>query len=109
MYGEDPWASNVINFDVHHGTLKPKGHVIACRVTAENPDEGKDYFVSRRQNSSFDNGVNQLPPPPGDSPTFPMVGLCRMTPENFPTIFKNCLKMSGASSTPLIIPTDVIM
>ena len=22
-----------------YGTLKPKGHVIACRITAENPDE----------------------------------------------------------------------
>jgi len=30
---------NVFLFLRYYGQLKPKGHVIACRITAENPDE----------------------------------------------------------------------
>ena len=52
LYGEDPWASTPIAFDSYHGTLKPKGHVIACRVTAENPDEGRR---NRVENHRFSN------------------------------------------------------
>lgn len=39
LYGESPCGSSTINFE--HPTLKPspKGHVIAARITSENPDE----------------------------------------------------------------------
>lgn len=40
LYGENPWAKNLINYPQYYGKLKPRGHVIACRITAENPDEG---------------------------------------------------------------------
>mmetsp|Transcript_9843 Transcript_9843/g.16193 ORF Transcript_9843/g.16193 Transcript_9843/m.16193 type:complete len:2349 (-) Transcript_9843:1208-8254(-) len=39
MYGEDPSGDSPIDFDTH--PRRPaKGHVIASRITAENPDEG---------------------------------------------------------------------
>lgn len=40
LYGESPWASTIINFDVPTNNPKPRGHVIAARITSENPDEG---------------------------------------------------------------------
>eukprot|EP00111_Clytia_hemisphaerica_P003152 TCONS_00008959-protein len=40
LYGESPWSAAPISFTDYYGKLKPKGHVIACRITAENPDEG---------------------------------------------------------------------
>jgi len=40
MYGEDPWTSSTISFESYYGKLTPRGHVIASRITAENPDEG---------------------------------------------------------------------
>ena len=38
LYGDDPWGENEIDFD--GGRLQPQGHVIAARITSENPDEG---------------------------------------------------------------------
>ena len=40
LYGEDPWGDRLINFTNVEKPPTPKGHVIACRITAENPDEG---------------------------------------------------------------------
>lgn len=40
LYGEDPWLDRPIEFSKYFGELQPKGHVIATRITAENPDEG---------------------------------------------------------------------
>ena len=39
LYGEEPWADSVIDFISHHKKPSPKGHVIAARITSENPDE----------------------------------------------------------------------
>ncbi|KAK7108725.1 hypothetical protein V1264_016404 [Littorina saxatilis] len=40
LYGEDPWGDNPINFDSPRVKPQPRGHVIAARITSENPDEG---------------------------------------------------------------------
>ncbi|KAJ7391694.1 hypothetical protein OS493_017391 [Desmophyllum pertusum] len=40
MYGLDPYGKDPIDFDNPMNLPKPKGHVIATRITSENPDEG---------------------------------------------------------------------
>jgi acetyl-CoA carboxylase / biotin carboxylase 1 len=40
MYGESPWESSIIDFDTPPNKPRPWGHVIAARITSENPDEG---------------------------------------------------------------------
>ncbi|XP_069788811.1 acetyl-CoA carboxylase 2 isoform X3 [Narcine bancroftii] len=40
LYGESPWADSVINFEESKIIASPRGHVIAARITSENPDEG---------------------------------------------------------------------
>jgi acetyl-CoA carboxylase / biotin carboxylase 1 len=40
MYGENPWESCLIDFDNPPNKPRPWGHVIAARITSENPDEG---------------------------------------------------------------------
>ncbi|XP_053683269.1 acetyl-CoA carboxylase isoform X3 [Sabethes cyaneus] len=40
LYGEHPWDSTVIDFDNPATKPRPRGHVIAARITSENPDEG---------------------------------------------------------------------
>lgn len=40
LYGESPWESAVIDFDTPRNKPRPWGHVIAARITSENPDEG---------------------------------------------------------------------
>ena len=39
MYGEEPWGESVIDFENPTHTPEPRGHVIAARITSENPDE----------------------------------------------------------------------
>lgn len=39
LYGETPWGDTVINFENPDCTPSPRGHVIAARITSENPDE----------------------------------------------------------------------
>lgn len=39
LYGESPWGDTHINFEVPHHPPSPRGHVIAVRITSENPDE----------------------------------------------------------------------
>lgn len=39
-YGESPWGDNPIDFDNPTHKPSPWGHVIAARITSENPDEG---------------------------------------------------------------------
>lgn len=39
FYGESPWDSKIINFEKPRIRPEPKGHVIAARITSENPDE----------------------------------------------------------------------
>ncbi|KAM9743976.1 acetyl-CoA carboxylase isoform 2-T2 [Menidia menidia] len=40
LYGENPWGDNIINFETPDCIPSPRGHVIAARITSENPDEG---------------------------------------------------------------------
>ncbi|XP_020604828.1 acetyl-CoA carboxylase-like isoform X1 [Orbicella faveolata] len=40
MYGHDPFGKDPIDLDNPSNLPKPKGHVIATRITSENPDEG---------------------------------------------------------------------
>lgn len=39
-YGESPWGDNPIDFENPTHKPSPWGHVIAARITSENPDEG---------------------------------------------------------------------
>ncbi|XP_022053957.2 acetyl-CoA carboxylase isoform X2 [Acanthochromis polyacanthus] len=40
LYGESPWGDTIINFENPEFMPSPRGHVIAARITSENPDEG---------------------------------------------------------------------
>eukprot|EP01127_Copromyxa_protea_P000151 TRINITY_DN10146_c0_g1_i1.p1 TRINITY_DN10146_c0_g1~~TRINITY_DN10146_c0_g1_i1.p1 ORF type:complete len:2150 (-),score=588.81 TRINITY_DN10146_c0_g1_i1:49-6171(-) len=40
FYGVDRWGTSPINFENPANPPKPNGHVIAARITAENPDDG---------------------------------------------------------------------
>ncbi|TKS78760.1 Acetyl-CoA carboxylase 2 [Collichthys lucidus] len=40
LYGETPWGDTIINFETPDCIPSPRGHVIAARITSENPDEG---------------------------------------------------------------------
>eukprot|EP00063_Salmo_salar_P052735 XP_014027570.1 PREDICTED: acetyl-CoA carboxylase-like isoform X2 [Salmo salar] len=40
LYGETPWGDTTINFEAPDCVPRPRGHVIAARITSENPDEG---------------------------------------------------------------------
>ncbi|XP_014676629.1 PREDICTED: LOW QUALITY PROTEIN: acetyl-CoA carboxylase-like, partial [Priapulus caudatus] len=40
MYGEQPWSNTPIDFESPRVRPMPRGHVIAARITSENPDEG---------------------------------------------------------------------
>ncbi|KAG7480864.1 hypothetical protein MATL_G00060810 [Megalops atlanticus] len=40
LFGESPWGDTPINFEAPECAPSPRGHVIAARITSENPDEG---------------------------------------------------------------------
>ncbi|XP_013912126.1 PREDICTED: acetyl-CoA carboxylase 2-like, partial [Thamnophis sirtalis] len=40
LYGESPWGDHPIAFEGPSNAPVPRGHVIAARITSENPDEG---------------------------------------------------------------------
>uniref|UniRef100_H0V3L2 acetyl-CoA carboxylase n=1 Tax=Cavia porcellus TaxID=10141 RepID=H0V3L2_CAVPO len=40
LYGESPWGVTPICFETPSNPLLARGHVIAARITSENPDEG---------------------------------------------------------------------
>lgn len=46
LYGESPWGTTDIDFDTPRQKPQPWGHVIAARITSENPDEGKIFSSS---------------------------------------------------------------
>ena len=39
LYGMDAWGTSEINFENPIPKPDPRGHVIAARITSENPDE----------------------------------------------------------------------
>lgn len=53
LYGEAPWGDTIISFEDPVCVPSPRGHVIAARITSENPDEvrfhhlaGQPFFCS---------------------------------------------------------------
>lgn len=48
LYGESPWDDTPINFEDLESVPSPRGHVIAARITSENPDEVSEGGI--RQN-----------------------------------------------------------
>ena len=55
LYGEDPWDSRPIDFDNLLDRPVPRGHVIAARITSENPDEvrSRDANIVRHSLVTF--------------------------------------------------------
>lgn len=43
LYSESAWGDSYIDFDAPRHKPHPWGHVIAARITSENPDEGNLY------------------------------------------------------------------
>lgn len=39
LYGVQPWGDSPIDFERLAAVPSPRGHVIAARITSENPDE----------------------------------------------------------------------
>lgn len=60
LYGESPWGDNPIDFDQPRHKPQPWGHVIAARITSENPDEGKIAFYRKRFNFFSKNHITYL-------------------------------------------------
>ena len=58
LYHEDPWADTPINFDEPTTRPEPKGHVIAVRITSENPEEGFKPSSGTVQELNFRNSKN---------------------------------------------------
>lgn len=49
LYGVQPWGDSPIDFESLSNTPCPRGHVIAARITSENPDEVRHRFSSHNQ------------------------------------------------------------
>lgn len=48
LYGVQPWGDSPIDFEAFSTAPSPRGHVIAARITSENPDEVRVYVdISR--------------------------------------------------------------
>ena len=47
LFGEDPWGETPIDFEGPKNIPEPRGHVIAARITSENPDEVRDTEVTK--------------------------------------------------------------
>lgn len=45
LYGVQPWGDCPIDFEGLSNTPCPRGHVIAARITSENPDEVQDILL----------------------------------------------------------------
>eukprot|EP01135_Chromosphaera_perkinsii_P003334 Nk52_evm34s240 gene=Nk52_evmTU34s240 len=58
LYGEDIAGSNEIDFENPTVEPKPSGHVIATRITAENPDEGFKPSGGNMQELNFRSSKN---------------------------------------------------
>lgn len=64
LYGESPWGDTPICFHSPTNTPVPRGHVIAARITSENPEE-----------VSWGDGLSCTDPMHGDGGTLPPAGL----------------------------------
>lgn len=58
LYGESPWGEDPINFENPPQKPHPWGHVIAARITSENPDEGFKPSAGTVQELNFRSNKN---------------------------------------------------
>lgn len=58
LYGESPYGSDVIDFDNPSHKPSPKCHVIAARITSENPDDGFKPSAGGLQELNFRSNKN---------------------------------------------------
>ncbi|XP_010875045.2 acetyl-CoA carboxylase isoform X2 [Esox lucius] len=58
LYGEAPWGDTPINFEAPDCVPSPRGHVIAARITSENPDEGFQPSSGTVQELNFRSSKN---------------------------------------------------
>ncbi|XP_071044333.1 acetyl-CoA carboxylase isoform X1 [Parasteatoda tepidariorum] len=58
LYKENPWGDSLIDFDNPHHKPRPWGHVIAARITSENPDEGFKPSAGTVQELNFRSNKN---------------------------------------------------
>nr|CAB3219668.1 acetyl-CoA carboxylase-like [Phallusia mammillata] len=58
LYNEDPSSDNEIDFTAPRHTPEPHGHVIAARITSENPDEGFKPSAGTVQELNFRSSKN---------------------------------------------------
>jgi acetyl-CoA carboxylase / biotin carboxylase 1 len=49
LYMEAPWGDTEIDFDTPRHKPQPCGHVIAARITSENPDEGNNWYLNQQR------------------------------------------------------------
>ncbi|KAF7492692.1 hypothetical protein SSS_08750 [Sarcoptes scabiei] len=57
LFGESPWGDSEIDFE-NHVRNRPWGHVIAARITSENPDEGFKPSSGTVQELNFKSSKN---------------------------------------------------
>ena len=53
MYGMQPWGDSPIDFEAMSTLPSPRGHVIATRITSENPDEVSGMMMMKLQALSY--------------------------------------------------------
>ncbi|KAK7934090.1 hypothetical protein WMY93_004986 [Mugilogobius chulae] len=58
LYKKDPWGDSIINFESPDCVPTPRGHVIAARITSENPDEGFKPSSGTVQELNFHSSKN---------------------------------------------------
>ncbi|GFR07112.1 acetyl-CoA carboxylase [Trichonephila clavata] len=58
LYKENPWSDTLIDFDAPSHKPRPWGHVIAARITSENPDEGFKPSAGTVQELNFRSNKN---------------------------------------------------
>ena len=58
LYNEDPLGDSLIDFDNPREVPEPRGAVIACRITAENPDDGFKPSSGQIQELNFRSSRN---------------------------------------------------
>lgn len=58
LYKENPWGDTLIDFDYPPHKPRPWGHVIAARITSENPDEGFKPSAGTVQELNFRSNKN---------------------------------------------------
>ena len=60
LYGENPWTDTKINFDDPEVKPVPRGHVIAARITSENPDEVGHGIINKVDDDDDDDDDNNM-------------------------------------------------